>query len=65
MSALERAVSTANELVRKLVECSDLAETVASTMAQENPRAVRKFDDITLGLWALAKEVEEYDWSKK
>jgi hypothetical protein len=65
MSALERAVATANELMKKLSECSDLASTIASTMAEESPRAVRKFDDITLGLWALAKEVEEYDWSKK
>ena len=65
MSAKERAVSTANELVRKLVECSDLAELVASTMAQESPRAVRKFDGVTLAIWTIAKEVEEYDWSKK
>lgn len=65
MSALERAVATANELMKKLNECSDLASTIASTMAEESPRAVRQFDDITLGLWALAKEVEEYDWSKK
>ena len=65
MSAVERAVATANELFEKLVECSNLAELVAGIMAEESPRAVRKFDDITLGLWTLAKEVEEYDWSKK
>lgn len=64
MSALERAVSTANELVRKLAECSDLASTIASTM-DGNERAVRKFDDVTLAIWTIMREVEEYDWSKK
>lgn len=65
MSALERAAATANELMKKLSECSDLASTIASTMAEESPRAVRQFDDVTLALWTIMKEIDEYDWSKK
>ena len=64
MSTVERAVATANELMKKLSECSDLASTIASTM-DGNERAVRKFDDVTLALWTIMKEIDEYDWSKK
>ena len=64
MTAKERAQATAAELLKKIGECIALADTVAST-DWEDMRTVRKFADVSLALYDVAKEVSEYDFSKK
>lgn len=64
MTAKERAQATAAELLKKISECIALADTVAST-DWEDMRTVRKFSGVSLALYEVAKEVEDYDFSKK
>lgn len=64
MSAKERAQETAKELLRKLGECIAMSDTIAST-DWEDKRTVRKFADVSLALYEVAKEVEEYDFYSK
>lgn len=64
MSAKERAQETAKELLKGLGDCIALADTIAST-DWEDSRTVRKFADVSLALYEVAKEVSEYDFHSK
>ena len=64
MTAKERAQATAAELLKKISECIALSDTVASTYWFDE-RTVRKFSDVSNALFEVAKEVSEYDFSKK
>ena len=62
--ARQRAVATANELLKKLSECIELADLVASTVWFDGD-TVRKYADVSRAIYEVAKEVDGYDICKR